>query len=145
MSGIEVAGLVLAVIPLLLPALASYKSGLSRASVFFRRRKHVEKLIHALHLQKALLTENVRTLLIRAGVDIDDVPEDPQELLESLQNDSGLEARIDEYLGLETSKLYKHAIATCEEVVRNVAVHIEGFLPAGQLVSARSCCGSLIS
>ena len=48
MSGFEVTGVVLAVIPLLLPALVLYKSGLSRASVFFRRRKHVEKLIQAL-------------------------------------------------------------------------------------------------
>lgn len=134
MSGLETASIVLAVIPLLVPALDLYKNGLSRASVFFRRRKHVEKLIHSLHLQKTLLTENVRSLLIRVVSDVDDIPEDPQQLFELLRNDDDLKERVDAYLGIETNELYKHAVVTCEEVVRNIAAHIEGFLPAGQLV-----------
>ncbi|KIW35146.1 uncharacterized protein PV07_01861 [Cladophialophora immunda] len=138
MSGLEIAGTVLAVIPLLLPALDLYKSGLSRASVFFRRRKHVEKLIHALHLQKTLLTENVRTLVIRAGIDVDDIPEDPQQLFELLRDDDDLKEKVEAYLGTEANKLYMCAVVACEEVVRNVAAHIEGFLPAGQLTQLGS-------
>jgi hypothetical protein len=135
MSGFEIAGVVLAVIPLLVPALNLYKESLSRTSVFFRRRKHVEKLIHALYLQKTLLTENVRTLLIRVGVDVDDIPEDAQQLSELLHDDDDLKARVEAYLGTEANELYKYAVVTCEEVVRNLAAHIEGFLPAGQMVS----------
>ena len=134
-SGLAIAGTVLAAIPLLLPALDLYKAGLSRASVFFRRRKHVEKLIHALHLQKTLLTENVRTLVIRVGIDVDDIPEDPQELFELLHDDNDLKERAEAYLGAEANELYKCAVVNCEEVVRNIAAHIEGFLPAGRLVS----------
>ncbi|EXJ70240.1 uncharacterized protein A1O5_06308 [Cladophialophora psammophila CBS 110553] len=137
MSGFEIAGTVLAVIPILLPALNLYKPGLSRASVFFRRRKHVEKLIHALHLQTALLTENVRTLVIRVGVDVDDIPEDPQQLFELLHDDNYLKERVKTYLGTEANQLYMSAIVACEEVVRNIAAHIEGFLPAGHLVKTQ--------
>src|SRR5437763_7246699 len=150
-SGLEMAGLVLAVIPLLVPALNLYKGSLSRTSVFFRRRKHVEKLIHALHLQKTLLTENVRTLLIRVGVDVDDIPEDAQQLFELLHDDDDLKARVEAYLGTETNELYKYAVVTCGEVDRSLADHIEGFLPGDHMVSlfvthkctfagAKRCC-----
>ncbi|KIY01466.1 uncharacterized protein Z520_03018 [Fonsecaea multimorphosa CBS 102226] len=140
MSGLEIVGTVLAVIPLLLPALDLYKNGLSRVSVFLRRRKHVEKLIHALHLQKTLLTENVRTLAIRAGVDVDDIPEDPRQLFELLHGDDDLKGRVEAYLGTEANELYMSAVVACEEVVRNIVAHIEGFLPAGPLTQP----GSLI-
>ncbi len=73
-------------------------------------------------------------LLIKVASNVDDIPEDPQQLFELLHNDDDLKERVEAYLGIEANELYKYAVVTCEDVVRNIAAHIEGFLPAGQLV-----------
>src|SRR5438552_8612815 len=74
-----------------------------------------------------------------------------KQLFELLHDDDDLKARVEAYLGTETNELYKYAVVTCEEVVRNLAAHIEGFLPADQMVrlfvtqkctfaGAKRCC-----
>ena len=69
MSGVEAAGFVLAAVPIVLQLLGQYKDGLDRTAVLFRRRKHVEKLSHALLLQRALLGANLKSLLLESGIE----------------------------------------------------------------------------
>ena len=132
MSGIEVAGLVLGTIPLLLPALDIYKDGLSRMSVFVRRRRHVEELIRALGVNRLLLDQNVRLLLTKVGVE--EIPTNSLDLFRRLAEDKEINEDVKAFLGPEAYKLYVDTVAACEIVIRDLVKSIEGFLPK-QVVS----------
>jgi hypothetical protein len=139
MSGVEVVGLVLAVIPLLLPLLDEHKDGMKRSGIFFKRKKHVEKLSKALLTQRVLLSENVRTLLLR--VEVDDIPERPVDLFHLLSGNDDVAVRIENFLGAEAYASYIDAVATSEYVVRRLIRGIEAFLP---LLNVRSACYSYV-
>lgn len=135
MSGVEVVGLLLGAIPLILPALDTYKDGLSRASVFVRRRRHVEELIRALGVNRLLLDQNVRLLLTRVGVE--DIPSNSLELFRLLDEDRQINEDIKVFLGTEAHKIYVDTVGICEGVIRGLVNSVEGLLPK-QAVS-RSC------
>jgi hypothetical protein len=126
-TGVEVAGLVLAVLPLLLPLLDEYKDGMRRTAIFFKRKKHVDKLAKALLTQRVLLAENVRTLLLR--VEVDNVPEEPVKLLALLHGNDEIKDRIEEYLGKEAYALWIDAISSSESVIRRLIKGIDSFIP----------------
>jgi hypothetical protein len=67
MSGIEVAGIVLAVIPILVQGLGNYKSGLKIVGSGFRKRMIVDKLCHVLLQQACFLEELVKHVLLSSG------------------------------------------------------------------------------
>jgi hypothetical protein len=69
MSGFEVAGVVLAVLPLLISALEHYKSGAGAASSFVKWRGHLDTLLYRLKTQRTLFYLNAMILLRAAGVD----------------------------------------------------------------------------
>ena len=127
LTGVEVAGLVLAVLPLLLPLLDEYKDGMKRTAIFFKRKKHVDKLAKALLTQRVLLAENVRTLLLR--VEVDNIPEKPAELFQLLHGNDEIKHRIEQYLGKEAYTSYIDAVSSSERVVRRLIKGIDSFIP----------------
>jgi hypothetical protein len=131
MAGVEVVGLVLAVIPLLLPLLDEYKDGMRRTSVFFKRKKHVEKLGKALLTQRVLLAENVRTLLLR--IEVEDIPEAPIDLFKLLDGNDDIKTRIEEYLGKDAYTSYINVVLSSERVVRRLVKAIDSFIPLLQV------------
>jgi hypothetical protein len=126
-TGVETAGLVLAAIPVLLTLLDVYKDGMKRTGVFFKRKKHIEKLSRALLTQRVLLTENVRTLLLR--VEIDHIPEKPLELFELLNNNKEVRARIEQFLGREAYASYIDVVSSSEMVVQRLLIGFKAFNP----------------
>jgi hypothetical protein len=130
MSGVEVAGIVLGVIPLLIAFLDRYKDGLSRTTVLFRRRKHVDKLIHALLEQQVLLEANVKLLLQK--IDLDEDPQTTEELLDVLR-DPQVVHQVESYLGPKAYVSYIRAISECERLVGEVAKNIEGLCPVSDV------------
>ena len=127
LTGVEVAGLILAVLPLLLPLLDEYKDGMRRTAIFFKRKKHVDKLAKALLTQRVLLAENVRTLLLR--VEVDNAPEEPVQLVQLLLSNDEIKDRIKEYLGKEAYASYIDAISSSESVIRRLIKGIDSFIP----------------
>lgn len=124
MSGAEAAGFVLAVIPIVLQVLEQYKEGLNRTAVLFRRRKHVEKLAHALLMQRTLLGETLKSLLLDSGVEgTSDLLDNPHLVL----REPDVEDNLRNYLGPEAYISYTYAITQCERSVKEVAESIEGF------------------
>jgi hypothetical protein len=124
MSGVEAAGFVLAAVPIVLQLLEKYKEGIDRTAVIFRRRKHVEKLGHALLMQHALLGANLKSLLLDSGVDgASDVLDDPFGVLRAV----GVEETLEEYLGQENYRAYSYALLQCEKHVKEVTGGLEGF------------------
>lgn len=69
MSGFEIAGVVLAVLPLVISALEHYKSGAGAASSFVKWRGHLDTLLFRLKTQRTLFYLNAMILLRAAGVD----------------------------------------------------------------------------
>lgn len=124
MSGVEAAGFVLAAVPIVLQLLEKYKEGIDRTAVIFRRRKHVEKLGHALLMQHALLGANLKSLLLDSGVDgASDVLDDPFGVLRAV----GVEDTLEEYMGQENYRAYSYALLQCEKYVKEVTGSLEGF------------------
>src|SRR5436309_3152896 len=73
MSGFEVIGVVLAVIPLLIIALEDYKELNRKREVFFKRSLHIGRMINALTEQQILIEGDVEVLLRNSGFDGDEL------------------------------------------------------------------------
>lgn len=142
-TGVETAGLVLAAIPVLLTLLDVYKDGLKRTAVFFKRKKHIEKLSRALLTQRALFTENVRILLLR--VEVDHIPEKPLELFELLNDNNEVRARIEHFLGREAYASYIDVMSSSERVIRRLITGFEAFNPILSVCSQSSTTPSFSS
>lgn len=68
MSGIEICGVVLGVIPIVISALERYKAGKGAAAVFVKWRGHLDTLIFRLKLQNTFFYLQIRELLREAQV-----------------------------------------------------------------------------
>lgn len=137
MSGVEVVGLVLGTIPFIIAVLDRYKG----STLLSRRKKHVDKLIHALLEQEVLLEANVKLLLQK--IDTDEDPQTTDELLNVLR-DPQVAQQVEEYLGPKAYVSYIRTITDCEKVVGEVAKSIEGLGPASSVSAFRvmllGCC-----
>lgn len=69
MSGFEVCGVVLGVIPLVISALEHYKAGKGGVSSFMKWRGHLDTLIFRLKMQRTFFYLNILELLREAGVE----------------------------------------------------------------------------
>ena len=69
MSGFEVAGVVLGVIPLAISALEHYKAGKGTVATFMKFHGQLDTLIYRLKLQRTFFYLNVLELLRSAGVE----------------------------------------------------------------------------
>jgi len=119
MSGIEVAGIVLAVIPMVVSSL-KYSQ---KSTILFKRQRHVDKLIHALLEQEVLLEENIKLLLVKVGVER--FPDDSASLARFLGKDV-IDERVEDYLGQHAYSAYKTAVLQCEKAVGRIATRIGG-------------------
>lgn len=63
MSGLEVAGLALGVIPLILSALEFYSEGISTTKRFFRYKYELQAIIDAITTERAIFTNTMELLL----------------------------------------------------------------------------------
>jgi hypothetical protein len=110
MSGFEVAGVVLAVIPLIIAALEHYKEGQGVASSVLKWRGHLDTLIFRLKLQKTLFYLQAMELLREAGVaEIADAVDLTEEDCVRLLQDAKTGNDVKEYLG--------HLYLTFEEII----------------------------
>lgn len=77
-TGIETAGLVLAVLPLIISALESYKEGLTTIRRFYYSEAQLNKLIRTLKVQRSKYRTNLEKLIKATAPDlgIQDIPED---------------------------------------------------------------------
>lgn len=100
-TGIETAGLVLAVLPLLIEALSVYKSGLEKTGILLSRHQKryklkVEKLRTQLLAHRASLHNKLEILVRRAAPD-EDIPHIPEDHKDFLWN-GPLAEKIKAYL-----------------------------------------------
>ena len=120
MSGFEVAGILLAAIPIVIESLKSANKG----KVLFKRQRHVDKLIHALQHQQACLVLTIKALFVRSGVV--DFAEDWEKLPSLLQERADIREIMEDFLGTRTFAIYEHSVGQCEKAVSEIAKRIGG-------------------
>lgn len=78
MSGFEIVGVTLGVLPVVLHSVDVYKDSIHRVGTTIRKRKYVEKLARALLLQQQILEETVKSVVLACGCeDVSALEEDP--------------------------------------------------------------------
>ncbi|KAL8369881.1 hypothetical protein RB595_000301 [Gaeumannomyces hyphopodioides] len=127
MSGFEVAGVVLAVLPILFAVLDA--PIIPRTLAAFRKRAYVAKLARALLLQKQTIAENIKPIASLSGCDnVWLVDDDPFTYLLSKQ----VQERIRDYLGEDNYAALSMVITDSHNTLETIAGSIEGLLPGGE-------------
>ncbi|EAQ93048.1 predicted protein [Chaetomium globosum CBS 148.51] len=127
MSGLEVAGLVLAVLPIFLAVLDA--PIILRTLAAFRKRAYVAKLARALLLQKQTIAENIKSIASLSGCDnVWLVDDDPFTYLLSKQ----VQEQIRDYLGEDNHAALSGVMTDSHDTLERIAGSIEGLLPGGK-------------
>lgn len=129
MSGFEVVGVALAVIPIVLQCVDVYKDSIRRVGTTIRKRKHVEKLARALLLQQQILEETVKSVVLACGCEnVGALEEDPFGYF----SDEDIRERVEDYLGPKNSIAFVGLLTANNDIVKKVAENISGLVPAHQ-------------
>ena len=123
----EVAGLVIAVVPLMISALKQYTEARRGVRQFRRTSLYLSRLIQALREQNFLLETDLQQLLRAAGSEDDIMNEDhgdPQAFV--LKGD--VAAKLGAYMG-KAYDPYIQALGLCEESVKEVVKRIWKCVP----------------
>lgn len=128
MSGFEVAGVVLAVLPILFAVLDG--PVIPRTLAAFRKRAYVAKLARALLFQKQTIAENIKSIASLSGCDnVWLVDDDPFTYLLSKQ----VQEQIQDYLGDENYAALSGVMTDSHDTLERIAGSIEGLLPGGEV------------
>lgn len=131
MSGIEIAGLALGVLPIVLKSIDAYRDGIRRISTTIRKRKYVEKLARALLLQQQILDEVVKSVLLASGCeDVCALDEDP---LAYFDRDDVRE-QVEEFLGPKNNMNLVGLLQSNNMTIGKVARQIAGLIPSAAVI-----------
>ncbi|KAF6234026.1 hypothetical protein HO173_007856 [Letharia columbiana] len=129
MSGFEVVGIALGVLPIVLHSVDAYKDSIRRVGTTIRKRKHVEKLARALLLQQQILEETVKSVVLACGCEnIGALEEDPFGYF----SNEDVRERVEDYLGPKNSIAFVGLLTASNDIVKKVAENISGLVPAHQ-------------
>jgi hypothetical protein len=122
MTGVEIVGLVLAVLPLFISALEQYNEGLEPVKSFFQWRTQLPCFIRALRTQRVHLEQNLKVLLspIASQDEITTMILDPTG--EMWKGD--MADRLQERLG-EAYEEYQSTVIDCEEILKSLIVRLD--------------------
>jgi len=126
MSGFEIVGVLLGVLPIVLQSVDLYKQSIRRVGTTIRKRKHVEKLARALLLQQQILEETVKSVVLACGCEnIGALEENPFGYF----SNKDVQERVEEYLGPNSSIAFIDLLTANNNVVKKVAKNISGLVP----------------
>ena len=130
MSGFEVLGIALGVLPIVLQSVDVYKDSIRRVGTTIRKRKYVEKLARALLLHQQILEETVKSVVLAGGCEnISALEEDPIGYF----NNEDVQERVEDYLGPKNSIAFVGLLHANNDTVKKVAKNISGLIPAHQV------------
>lgn len=119
MSGFEVAGVVLAVLPLFISALEHYENGLDPIRAFLEFDSELPNQIRKLRDQHIIYNLTMRDLL-KPIVDSEDIEEMISNPGGAAWKDSGMQKMLEERLG-ESYQAYLDTIKRMEEIMKTIA------------------------
>lgn len=127
MSGFEVVGIALAVLPIVLKSVDAYKGSIRRVVETFRKRKHVRKLACALLLQQQILQAIVNSIVHACGCeDVGALEEDAFGYFSNVD----VQERVEDYLGPKNTVAFISLVTENNDIVKRVAEKISGLVPA---------------
>jgi hypothetical protein len=126
MSGIEIAGIVLGALPILFGALDGYRESISRIGQGIRKRKTIEKLARALHMQTQTILAIVKQILLESGCG--PLTADDSEIANVLREPATKEF-VSAYLGPDNDSAFENAVSQCFESVKRVTARIIRYVP----------------
>ena len=130
MSGFEVVGIALGVLPIVLRSIDEYKDSIRRVGTTIRKRKYVEKLARALLLQQQMLEETVKSVILACGCEnVGALEEDPFGYF----SNEDVRERVEDFLGPKNSTAFVGLLIANNDVVKKVAENIAGLVPAHQV------------
>lgn len=130
MSGIEVAGIALGVLPIVLRFVDVYKDSIRRVGTTIWKRKHVEKLARALLLQQQILEETVKSVILASGCEnVGALDEDPFGYF----SNEDVREMVEEFLGPKNSIAFIGLLTANNKIVKKGAENISGLIPAHQV------------
>jgi hypothetical protein len=123
-TGIETAGLVLAVLPLVVQALGEYQVGVRKLSRSVKYDNELKKLIRSAKMQRIFFTDNLQKLLNAA------TPESGE--IRNLSDDYSLELwsgptgkQVQKYLGKEKCELFQEIVDDFESCLRDLVRELD--------------------
>ncbi|KAF7534816.1 hypothetical protein G7054_g5932 [Neopestalotiopsis clavispora] len=121
MSGFEIAGVVLGVIPLIITALEHYKAGKGAAAAFIKWGGQLDQLIFRLKSQRTIFYLHMEELLRHAGIEevVDRIDLTEEECVAILRN-TRVAHEIQEYLG-SVYELVEEILRRYEECLKTLA------------------------
>lgn len=123
----EVAGLLIAAVPLMISALKQYTEARRGVHQFRRTSLYLSRLIQALREQKFLLKTDLEQLLLAAGSE-DDIMSDDHGDPQAFVLRSDVAAKLGSYMG-KAYDPYIQALGLCEESVKEVVKRIWECVP----------------
>ena len=130
MSGFEIVGIALGVLPIVLHSVDVYKDSIRRVGTTIRKRKHVEKLARALLLQQQILEEIVKSVVLACGCEnVGALEEDPFGYFSNEE----VRERVEDYLGSKNSIAFIALLTANNDIVKKVAKNVSGLVPAHQV------------
>lgn len=134
MSGFEVAGLVLAAVPLIVEALKAYNESKNFYDRFRNKRVLISDLMLNLEYYRWSITEQVAKVLDGAGVDVTETELRSGAAARKFQDPSRNET-VSAYLGLERFNQFVRQLVICQRVMREIVGKFEGLLTSGNVPS----------
>lgn len=127
----EVAGLVLGIVPVAIEILQDYQTAYDLASRCANRYHHVESLIRALRGHEYVLEETTQWILTTAGI-YKPRFHDPRDVALLLQTGKAL-PRLNYVLGEKGSGVFQDALLEAREALLTIVQNVKGFIPEDQV------------
>ena len=128
MSGFEIAGLILGVVPLAIAALEQYKTAHNMLSYFNYKSMYIDRLIQALEEQKFCLESDFDIVLRAAGFEQQDISITSGEYIQTVLVRSDVAEELSRYLGRGYHP-YRKALMRCETSLKDIVRNIGGLVP----------------
>lgn len=125
MSGFEIVGVVLGVIPLLVSAIGKYKTTSQRIKFFKYKEPFVAQLILSLEDQKFFIESDLYIPLRATHLDDDQINDLLSQPSSNIFKDLEIVDAVREYLG-DGYLPYQRAVARCYQVLAEIASNIGG-------------------
>lgn len=136
MSGFEIAGLIIGVVPLTIAALERYKTA-HRMLRYGNKSVYIDRLIQALEEQKFCLESELEIMLRSAGFEPQDTSTFEVENLQTLLLRGDVAEQLGQYLGRGYDP-YRKALLRCEASLGNIVRNIGGLVSGSPVSSNRN-------
>ncbi len=135
MSGIEIAGLILGVVPLTIAALKQYKAAREMKHAIIHKSLYIDRLIQALEEQKFVFESEFRIMLRAAGLEQQEISTISGEYLQAILLRSDVAEGLSRYLGRGYDP-YRNALVRCEASLKEIVRIIGGLVPGFSVSSS---------